>query len=311
MNTWPDDRLIEEVALLMGITEAYVEKDWYVTQVISLLATDQYEDFELIFTGGTCLSKAHKLIQRFSEDIDFRVVAPNLQDLAGSALKKRLSNYKQHLVERLAQPFTILTVAGRDSNRHIMIDLAYPTRYLPALALRPHIKLEFTLSSLSLPSLVLPVSSFVQEAARLPPEVAGVVCMNPVENAVDKLSALVWRIPSRVRGEGDRQPDVVRHLHDLAQLSQHALAHPQFEALAVEAIERDAHRSAALKGMSIVEKIEAMGRIMATDGAYAIEYSTFVQGMSYATDTPIPAFEEALQQVNRLTERLMRYLEAL
>ena len=42
MNTLPDDQLIEEVALLMGISEAYVEKDWYLTQVISLLADDQY-----------------------------------------------------------------------------------------------------------------------------------------------------------------------------------------------------------------------------------------------------------------------------
>ena len=281
------------------------------TQVTKLLATDQYEDVELVFTGGTSLSKAHKLIQRFSEDIDFRVVVPSLQGLAGSAIKKRLSAYKQHLVERLAQRFTILRVEGRDSNRHIMIDLAYPTRYPPALALRPHIKLEFTLSSLALPSVVLPVSSFVHEMARRLPEVEGIACINPVENAVDKLSALLWRIPSRVRGEGDRQPDVVRHLHDLAQLSQLALAHTQFAALAVEAIERDANRSEALKGMSIVEKIDTMRRIVATDGAYAVEYSTFVQGMSYAAEKPVPTFEEAMEKVNQLTDRLEHYLDAL
>ena len=135
-----------------------------------------------------------------------------------------------------------------------MIDLAYSTRYPPALALRPHIKLEFTLSLLTLPSVVLPVSSFVQEMARRLPEVGGIACINPVENAVDRLSALLWRIPSRVRGEGDRQPDVVRHLHDSAQLSRCTLAHPQFEALAVAVIERDVNRSNALKGMSTVEK---------------------------------------------------------
>ncbi|WP_368501892.1 nucleotidyl transferase AbiEii/AbiGii toxin family protein [Flavitalea sp. BT771] len=30
----------------------------------------------MIFTGGTALAKAHRILQRFSEDIDFRLVAP-------------------------------------------------------------------------------------------------------------------------------------------------------------------------------------------------------------------------------------------
>ena len=37
-----------------------------------------------------------------------------------------------------------------------------------------------------------------------------------------------------------------------------------------------------------------MRRIVATDRAYATEYSTFVQGMSYAANTPVSTFEEAM-----------------
>lgn len=74
MNIFPKKALIEEVALVRRISEAFVEKDWFVTQVIKILAENQQTDFILIFTGGTALSKAHKLIHRFSEDIDFRIL---------------------------------------------------------------------------------------------------------------------------------------------------------------------------------------------------------------------------------------------
>jgi predicted nucleotidyltransferase component of viral defense system len=51
-----------------GLRPAIIEKDYYVTEalrVVSLIAGDQ-----VIFKGGTSLSKGWNLIQRFSEDID-------------------------------------------------------------------------------------------------------------------------------------------------------------------------------------------------------------------------------------------------
>lgn len=46
-----------------------VEKDWWVVQILSVLFETELKD-HLVFKGGTSLSKAWKLIQRFSEDID-------------------------------------------------------------------------------------------------------------------------------------------------------------------------------------------------------------------------------------------------
>lgn len=66
MNTIPDKALIEEVALVRRVSGAFLEKDWYATQVIRLLAQQPQRDFILVFTGGTALSKAHRLIHRFS-----------------------------------------------------------------------------------------------------------------------------------------------------------------------------------------------------------------------------------------------------
>jgi len=47
---------------------AIIEKDYYVTEALRLIATTAPD--KIIFKGGTSLAKGWNLIQRFSEDID-------------------------------------------------------------------------------------------------------------------------------------------------------------------------------------------------------------------------------------------------
>jgi predicted nucleotidyltransferase component of viral defense system len=47
---------------------AIIEKDYYVTEALRLIATTAPD--KIIFEGGTSLAKGWELIQRFSEDID-------------------------------------------------------------------------------------------------------------------------------------------------------------------------------------------------------------------------------------------------
>ena len=53
-----------------GIAASIIEKDYYVTEFLRKLASYQPD---IVFKGGTSLSKCYKLIQRFSEDIDLNV----------------------------------------------------------------------------------------------------------------------------------------------------------------------------------------------------------------------------------------------
>lgn len=55
-----------------SIPEIYVEKDYWVTLVLYEIFHSNIAD-QIVFKGGTSLSKCHKLIQRFSEDIDLVV----------------------------------------------------------------------------------------------------------------------------------------------------------------------------------------------------------------------------------------------
>lgn len=293
--------LLEEVALVKsGISEAFIEKDWFVTKVISILSENQYLDYSIVFTGGTSLSKAHKLIDRFSEDIDFRLMAPSLEREGASKVRKLLSDFKNHVTGLLEKEFEILAVDARDGNRHIMINLGYPSLCEPAEVLRPHIKLEFTLSKLILPSIELAVSSFINEETKQAPEVAKIPCINPVENAADKLSAIVWRIPSRVRGQNDKQPDVVRHLHDLAKLSDYTLKDSRFIDLAKSTIEQDDSRAEQIKGLSTKEKLSKVIEILESDPYYPQEYSTYVSEMVYNHDVPVPTFKEAVEKLKNI-----------
>ena len=61
--------LIQATADHGQIPAVYVEKDYWVTRVLKRLQESDYGEV-VVFKGGTALSKAHRLIERFSEDID-------------------------------------------------------------------------------------------------------------------------------------------------------------------------------------------------------------------------------------------------
>ncbi len=297
----PGQVLLAEVALLMGIDEAFVEKDWFVTDIIRRLVQQPYAGLDLVFTGGTSLSKAHKLIERFSEDIDFRIVGPGLAGQSASAIRKTLSGFRQHLVGVLSAEYVMLSAEGRDGNQYIQINVAYPTLFGVSPPLRPHIKLDCVVDSLQLPGLLLPVSSFVNEATQNAPEVAQIVCTDPVENAADKLSALTWRIPARTRGVNDRHPDLVRHLYDLAKLGSRALSSPDFARIAQLTLDRDTSREPGQADLTTAARLQRLLTILTTDPVYPVEYNTFVHGMSYAPDAAVPAYSEAVATIEHLT----------
>ncbi|MDR2944442.1 MAG: nucleotidyl transferase AbiEii/AbiGii toxin family protein [Methanosarcinales archaeon] len=62
--------LFRETAAEMGIPEAIIEKDFWVCWVLDYLFHRCEWKENLAFKGGTSLSKAYSLIERFSEDID-------------------------------------------------------------------------------------------------------------------------------------------------------------------------------------------------------------------------------------------------
>ncbi len=70
----PQQRIkaLQLVAIKRGLPEVVIEKDWWVSNLLNIIFAMPAE-CKIIFKGGTSLSKAWKLIERFSEDIDISV----------------------------------------------------------------------------------------------------------------------------------------------------------------------------------------------------------------------------------------------
>ncbi|MDE0268196.1 MAG: nucleotidyl transferase AbiEii/AbiGii toxin family protein [Acidimicrobiaceae bacterium] len=65
------------VARTTGIPMAHVEKDFWITEALRGVARCSINSgVSIVFKGGTSLSKAFGLIQRFSEDVDVIVITP-------------------------------------------------------------------------------------------------------------------------------------------------------------------------------------------------------------------------------------------
>lgn len=289
MNVFNDKDLLEEAALIMNINPAFVEKDWYAVQVLKKVHEFSYPDFEIIFSGGTALSKAHQIIQRFSEDADFRMQSDLIAGKSKNTQKKILSGFKKAVVAHLRTEFDIADdkIIARDGNHFFSVEMTYSTLFPQSDVLRPHLLVEFRLSNLLLDKQVFSVTSFINELSGKMPEVKDISCTNATEIAIDKISALLWRIPQReedIKNSTENPDDrnIVRHLHDLYFLYDTVISYPGFKTLLLQTIQQDDDRAKAMAGRSVKEKFGIVLDILKYDKKYPGEYDRFVKGMSYA-----------------------------
>ena len=71
-----EDTVVATATVTNG-RSSHLEKDFWVTEVLRAVAVyGTSESTTIVFKGGTSLSKAHRLIRRFSEDVDLIVVTP-------------------------------------------------------------------------------------------------------------------------------------------------------------------------------------------------------------------------------------------
>lgn len=76
MNFHENKKLFTDAVLAaaeyLDIHPVYIEKDYWITRSLKLMMQNPNAD-KAIFKGGTSLSKAHKIGNRFSEDIDIAI----------------------------------------------------------------------------------------------------------------------------------------------------------------------------------------------------------------------------------------------
>lgn len=166
------------------LPEPSIEKDWWVTQILNIVFSLPIAN-QLVFKGGTSLSKAWNLIERFSEDIDL-AVNPALFDVTEMPTKKQIKQLRKRsslfVAEDLATMLqSAIDDAGLSSFCHMevqpngegdntypeprVISIHYRSLYEESVAsyVRPVIKLEIGARSLIEPTEQFVCRSFVSE----------------------------------------------------------------------------------------------------------------------------------------------------
>lgn len=91
---------IRAASQFLDIKLEFVEKDYWITLVLSSLAQSKYVD-ETVFKGGTSLSKGYALIDRFSEDVDIAVL--NTVDKSGNVIKNLIRAVEKQITSELEE----------------------------------------------------------------------------------------------------------------------------------------------------------------------------------------------------------------
>jgi hypothetical protein len=232
-----EDRLaiFKNVENKTGIPDFAVEKDWWVVQTLKIVFGMGISE-HLVFKGGTSLSKAWKLIDRFSEDIDLAVdrgffgYSGELSKKQLTKLRKETSSYISgkfypELQERFQKngfkdvDFNIIQAESSDQDPRI-IEIYYPYSTKSPGYIQPRVQVEIGCRSLREPFSLTPINSFVDEEypdAEFVETSIAVPSVTPERTFLEKLFLLheeFQRPKEKVRV--DR---LSRHLYDIFQLS--------------------------------------------------------------------------------------------
>ena len=128
------EQVILKVASETGIEPGIIEKDYYVTLFLKKIVQLQPN---IIFKGGTSLSKCYKVINRFSEDIDLNI------DTESKPTEGQRKKLKEHIVSIIDEfGFTLDNAdnvrSRRNYNRYIV---DYPTVFASNF-LKEHLIIE-------------------------------------------------------------------------------------------------------------------------------------------------------------------------
>ena len=290
--------IVNDYSLGYGIAPQFVEKDYYVVKVLSEISKISYPDLKIVFSGGTCLSKAYHKIQRFSEDIDFRV---HTERPFARAEKKAFCNF---ILEKLdnKEDYHIIqeSIKKGNENNFFSFEIEYEKLY-EGSNLRPNIKAEFTFEDLILPSTECEISSFIGKFINEEP--ISVNCIQPIEVIANKFSALMWRVYIKDRTKPlhskENDPTIVRHLHDIVAMED-MLYTKEFAELLQKSYEADKGRGGFDNDYTLQKFIKITLDKLTEDKVYKKEYSDFVNSMSYAKDSEVITFEKAIKYYKKI-----------
>ena len=136
-----------------GIIPSAIEKDYYVTLILKELS----ESLEfIVFKGGTSLSKCHKVIKRFSEDIDIAI-----DTALSQGQKKKLKVAIKDIAEKIGLRIPNIEDTRSRKNYNMYILEYEPVISEPDNAFQNAVLMETSFTEISFPTVIIPVHSYI------------------------------------------------------------------------------------------------------------------------------------------------------
>lgn len=305
--------LIETTLLQMNLTGAVIEKDYYVTYVIQALSGIENENFRLVFAGGTCLAKAHRIVNRMSEDVDFKIQIKNNQIFSRSALSKKLKEFRSQ-INSVIDNLNLTTIENipRNEGKYQKVLLEYPYLYSPTKTLRPNILLEFTFANIRFPIENLLIKTIIEDNLNNINLYSSqnTRCISVDETAIEKWVGLTRRVSAIERNRHPEDEALIRHLYDLNYIHHANKINDNLFKLAKDTVIEDAkqfknqHPEYASDPTSeIIRSID----ILRTKSYWKENYNTFVQNMVFEPSSA-PEYENALSVVEDISNKVLALL---
>lgn len=153
--------LFQATAIKMGMRPEVIEKDFWVCFMLDHLFHDCEYSNAFVFKGGTSLSKAYHVIERFSEDIDLildwrKIIkdesdpwaerSKTKQDSYNKQINKDAADfYRSSLVPRLNEELCAKLGKGQwievDAGDNMVVNFVYPQIFVTEYII-PHVRLE-------------------------------------------------------------------------------------------------------------------------------------------------------------------------
>lgn len=329
MSNWQQLTVNERILVLQqaekqeNINAQAIEKDWWVTNVLKALSQSSCAP-ALSFKGGTSLSKAWGLIERFSEDVDlalshryFGIEKTNksqrekLRKLSRKFIVEQLSHELEDALTVLgikdfsAEPVTMAqTIKGRqtiDSDKDpTVLNVKYRSVLSSPLPyILPQVKIEISCLSMEEPVEVKEISSIISRyyPSQDDDSHGKISTVVPTRTFLEK----VFLLHEEFQRQHPRSHRMSRHLYDIEQLmdTQYGLAALEDQKLYKAIV---AHRSIynAVKGIDYMTHRPSTLNFIPPKHLlddWKNDYETMKQSFIYGNS---PTFEHLIERLKEL-----------
>lgn len=295
MNKQISKEIFQEIANELGVNPAFIEKDWYAVQLLKSIETIEFNGYRPIFAGGTSLSKGYGLIERFSEDLDFKFV--NTSSLNRDKRKQIRQQFIDVINSVTEFKITDENIKVRNEGKNCCIYVQYHNNIDFPSFLRPYLQVELFFDEENLSYEPRKIQSFVSQYSNDKYETT-INCIKPFNTAADKFNALSWRVYNKENTDYT----LLRHLHDLYAIRSYISDYEAFKERVIRNFETKDKPRLHNPDIQFNNIVSSTIELLEANKQFRKGYEEYVEVMSYAKVENRVKFSNALEYYKRLSK---------